>query len=238
MRLVGAMSAIVLLGVGAGARAQVASSRTNAAHYSESIRATVVTRTGATVRERRVLRDIRYTVEPRDTQLLVTADSISLVEVVNGVSRRLDVDAVIGGRWTLAGGSAKSVTDRPFVPAEVREVSDIAVAMDDFWPPAMPTMAVGAEARLGHVDWERLADSASHQRHRWKRRTGIDSVRLSGDSVPMQVSERMEESGSVASVGARAVAWRRDVRTTVVTGIRGRVVRAEVEQAINVRRDF
>ncbi len=206
--------------------------------YTESVRALVTTTSGSSRRERRIVRDARYTFVRRGDTTVVSADTIALRETSASGTRTIDVDAVIGGKWRLAHGSEMRVVERPHVPPEVAEVSDLGVAMDDFLPLAPPMLQAGAAASDGGRNWARLADSAGLHRYRWKARTQRDTIRTVGDSVPMTSAEVTEERGNMVWLRGRGpISWRREVTTTVSTRLRGRVVRAEVEQVIEVRRD-
>lgn len=208
--------------------------------YTESVRTAVISHSGSTTRERRIVRDARYTVIDSSGMMVVRADTIALTEVAAGVARQIDVDAVIGGRWVMQekGGAWRSI-DRPFVPEEVADVSDVGRAFDDFWPGTPPPLRVGAQQHVGAIEWERLADSGGSMRYTWITRQVVDTVRLVADSVPLSINEVRRESGSGAwrPGASRPFAWRRDVRTTVESEVRRRVVRSEVEQTIVVRRD-
>jgi hypothetical protein len=231
-RTVGAIA--ILLLSGATAAAQVP----DTARYTESVRAVVTTTSGASRRERRIVRDARYTMVRRADTTVVTADTIALAETGGGGTRVIDVDAVIGGKWRIVHDGGWRVTERPVVPPDVTEISDLGVAMDDFLPPPPPTIAPGAGTRVGQREWSRQADSSGARRFRWTLRTARDTLRTVGDSVPMASDELTQERGAMTwSPGRGALGWRREVRTTVTTRLRGRVVRAEVEQVIEVRRD-
>lgn len=212
-----------------------AQARPDTARYTESVRATVMTRSGASVRERRILRDARYRFASHADTTIVFADSIRLVEIERGVREAVDVDAVVGGRWLMIG---RRVVERPFVPQEVAEVSDLAVAMDDFLPPAPPTLAVGGEQQLGRIRWQRLDDSSATMRYRWAAETTRDSTIMVADSVPLRASEDRTESGVVTRLAdGRPIAWRREITSRVSSTVRGRTVHADVSQVIIVQRE-
>ncbi len=219
------------LGVAATAPAQAHPDTTR---YTESVRATVTTRSGASVRERRLFRDALYRFTAHGDTTVVFADSILLAEVEEGVRHEVDVDAVIGGRWMMVG---RRVVERPFVPQEVSEVSDVAVAMDDFLPPVPPVLTVGGEVHVGLTHWHRLDDSSATVRYRWRTTATRDSTFMVADSVPLQASEDRTESGVVTrSASGRQIAWRREIMSRVSSTVRGRTVHAEVSQVITVQR--
>ena len=212
----------------------------DSARFSESVRTTVTTRSGAAVRERRVARSATYSFRMSHDTLVATADTIALTETVDGVSRDIDVDAVIGGKWWIVTrGDGIAVVQGPFVPADIAEVSDLAVAMHDFLPPSPPRLAVNARITVGERRWTRMSDSSSVERYRWSESRRRDTNRLVADSVPLSLDEELGETLEMAWRSDRgALTWRRTVTSVTTTRVRGRVVRAEVGQVSSVRRDF
>jgi hypothetical protein len=199
--------------------------RLNGAVFLENVRTDVTSQSGTAEMVRRTVRGARFGVAVRGDTMAVTADSLALYESADGVQRTIDVDAVIGGRWTLTlaiGGNATVLT-QPFVPGEIADVSDIAMAMNDFFP-----------ATTG---WRRLADSAGLSRYHWSGQHHSDSSYVATDSVPVQASIDTKEDGDVAWDVARGpVAWSRLVETTAASRFSGRTSRAVITQRIGVRR--
>jgi hypothetical protein len=156
------------------------------AAFTEQVRTSGESHTGAADRKWATNRVARYTMSRRGDTLMVSADSLQLLETVDGVQRPVDVDAVIGARWKLLptiGGYFRAV-DQPFVPEAVAEVSDMAVAMDDFLPHRPPRFRPGQrELDAGNRHWRRLSDSAGHQRFQWTEVSRRDSSYRAGDSV-------------------------------------------------------
>jgi hypothetical protein len=209
--------------------------------FGEQVRSDVVTATGTADRHRVVVQTARYAMVARHDTLMVTADTLALSETSDNVPSTVDVDAVIGGRWLLtfdAHGTAATV-DRPFVPQEILDVSDLGRAMDDFFPPTPPPgLAVNARvADLAHRTWRRLADSAGEQRYSWTVPRHADSSYVTPDSVAISVSTDLNETGVAAWHPTRGpVAWSRRLETTATTRFAGRTLRAVVDQRIIVRR--
>ncbi len=161
----------------------------------------------------------------RGDTLVVTADSLDLRETANGVERVIDVDAVIGGRWllTLATSGAAAVIARPFVPGDIADVSDIAIAMNDFFP--VTTV------------WRRLADSSGLSRYHWSADHHSDSSYVTAGNVAVSATIDAKEEGDIAwNLGRGPVAWSRRVETTVTSRFAGRTSRAVISQRITVRR--
>ena len=157
-----------------------------------------------------------------------------------------DTDGLIGGRWAgrlAATGSVELVT-RPFMPPDLREVSDLSDALVDFLPPlpAAP-LAPGASwtDSLGLKVW-RLADSAAAPgpvaRYRWV----IESrgaLPVEADST-LRIRQQAEDEGHFAWRDDLGVlGWKR--RVTIETqlarvGRGGASHRGRVVQEIQVRR--
>lgn len=213
--------------------------RLHDAAFLEQVHTDVTTQTGTAERERRVLRIARFGIVVRGDTMVVTADSLDLRETADGVERTIDVDAVIGGRWKLMlnGDGHATVLTRPFVPGDVGDVSDLAIAMDDFFPPA-PSPATG-KPPIGGLErsWHRRDDSAGVMRYHWSEQRHRDSSYVATDSVAVRAAVDTREDGDVAWDVARGpVAWNRRVETTATSRFAGRTTRAVVAQRIAVRR--
>jgi hypothetical protein len=199
--------------------------RLNGAVFLEQVRTDVTSETGVARQMRRVARTARFGVAARGDTLVVTADSLDLRETVDGVERTIEVDAVIGGRWilTLGANGAATVTTQPFVPGDVADVSDIGIAMSDFFPVT--------------TTWRRLADSSGVSRYHWSVEHHSDSSYVTADNVPVRATIDAKEEGEVAWSPARGpVAWSRRVETTATSHFAGRTSRAVVVQRIAVHR--
>ncbi len=199
--------------------------RLNGATFVEQMRTDVTSESGLATLLRRIARTARFAVVVQGDTLVVTADSLDLRETANGVERVIDVDAVIGGRWllTLAASGAASVVTQPFVPGDVADVSDIAIAMNDFFPVA--------------TTWRRLADSAGLSRYHWSADHHSDSSYVTTGNVSVSATIDAKEEGDVAwNLGRGPVAWSRRVETTATSRFAGRTNRAVITQRITVRR--
>ncbi|MGH7592512.1 MAG: hypothetical protein ACRELE_01465 [Gemmatimonadales bacterium] len=210
------------------------------ATFLEQVHSDVITQSGRAERHRTIDRSARYTTMKHGDTLLVSADSIRLDETADGVRRAVDVDAVIGGRWTLMidPRGATSVMEAPFVPGDVADVSDLSLAMDDFFPLVPPPLQPGVRSAdsLRRV-WRRLADSAGEQRYRWSERRHHDGTTTGADSVQVEaVSEVQEDGDAVWNVARGPLGWTRHIQTTVTSRFAGRTVRAVVDQRVVVRR--
>jgi len=208
--------------------------------FIEQVTSTVVSRSGGSERKRAISRTARFGVGVSGDTIVVSGDSLALSESVGGVDRTLDASGFLGGRWRLflSNGGLPRIHHRPFVPDDLTEVSDVAAAMDDFFPRTPPVLAVNTSATdTANIRWDRLADSAGSQRYRWNLTRQYEGVRTVADTVPLQVHEVTRESGTLAWNPAGApLTWSRTIHSEVTSAIRGRTVQAVVDQRIVVQR--
>jgi hypothetical protein len=206
--------------------------------YVESSRVTVSTQSGLSESGRFIVRDLDLVASRRADTLVIQSVATRLEETTDGRTVAHNTDAFTGGRWKLLTDSAGAwrVVARPFVPDVLREVSDLAEAMHDFFP-APP--ALGADSRLRTDDgtsWQRLTDSAGHARYRWQGERTVDEAREVADSVPMRVRETRREQGSAIADARGWVAWQRRIDSESRTTLRGLAVLGVVEHRITVER--
>jgi hypothetical protein len=199
----------------------------------------IVTQSGLAERRRTVIRTAQYDVAAHSDTLVITADTVSLAQDADGTMQPVDVDALIGARWTLTlgpGGAAVAL-DSPVVPRAVADVSDIGRAMEDFFPQAPPVLVTGAEAGDGGGGkWRRLADSSGVARYHFSG-TRHANNRTRGDSVAVDSDESITETANVAWDRTRGpLAWTRHIVIIETSHFAGRTVRAQVDQQIAVRR--
>lgn len=169
-------------------------------------------------------------------------DSLTIVAETRTGRVVPDTDGLVGGRWQgiLTPSGAVALRTRPFVPEEVRTVSDLAETLLDFFPP-LPTAAIPPNASwtdsLG-LTVRRLSDSAAAARYRWTIRSRSAPV-LEADTT-VRLRQQADEEGQVAWDAVQgAASWVRDVtvETQVMQGPRGgRAYRGRVAQQIAVRR--
>ncbi len=208
--------------------------------FIEQITSNVTTRTGTAERHRAIARTARLGVTLAGDTIIVSGDSLALSESADGVDRALDASGFLGGRWQLllSGNGAAQVFARPFVPDDITEVSDVAAAMDDFFPPTPPALAVNASATdTARTRWDRLPDSAGSQRYQWNLTRQHEGTRAVADTVPLQVHEVTRESGMLVwNAAGSPLAWTRLIHSEVTSAIRGRTVQAVIDQRITVQR--
>ncbi|MES2123562.1 MAG: hypothetical protein V4503_02620 [Gemmatimonadota bacterium] len=208
--------------------------------FTERIRSEVNTRVATATSHRLVARDARFTVHVRGDSVMVSADSLVLSELVDGEQRALDTDGFVGGRYHLRIDSVgrAHLLERPFVPDDLIEVSDLSRAMDDFFPPLPPVLAPGGEGTdsTGRR-WHRLTDSAGVQRFRWTAEREHDGTRHVADSVQTQVSESVHETSTLSWSPLRGpMRWSRRIESELTSRLRGQTIRASVVQRIDVNR--
>ena len=166
------------------------------------------------------------------TPLRFTAWYDSLVVWYDATEGRLvpETDGLVGGRWegTISPTGDVALASRPFMPPELRAISDLSDALLDFFPPLAPVTIVPGRAwtdSLG-LTINRLADStarpASLQRYQWR----IDSRSappLEADSTA-RLRQRATDEGVLAwSPMAGPLTWSRTV--TIDTDVSGPGVR-------------
>ena len=174
-------------------------------------------------------------------------DSLEITHDGRDGPLRPDTDGLIGGRWRgrMAAHGEVSLEERPFIPPELRAVSDLSDAMLDFFPP-LPTVALPPRGRwsdsLG-LEVERLSDSAASgetvQRYRWQIRGAGGPLPLDGDTT-VRLRQEIRDEGVLAWSSTRGpLGWRREIVVEAQLGAaRGprSPVQSRVTQSVTVRR--
>ena len=208
--------------------------------FLEQVTSNVTSRTGTAERKRTISRTARYGVSVSGDTVVVSGDSLTLSETADGSDRLFDTGGFIGGRWRLflSATGVAAVHFRPFVPDDITEASDVAAAMDDFFPRTPPVLAINAGATdTAGTRWDRLTDSAGVERYHWSATRQHEGVRMVADTVPLQLHEVTRESGTLTwSPAGAPLAWSRLIHSEVTSAIRGRTVQAVVDQRITVQR--
>jgi hypothetical protein len=165
-------------------------------------------------------------------------DRLAVWRVVAGDSIAAATDGILGGRFrgTLRGDGRYAAWRRPFVPDEVRELSDVGAALEDFFPPLpLRALQVGEEWRAGDtLGVQRLADSASVERYRVQRTVEGRVAPPPGDTLTPAFDRIIAERGTLAwhpSRGPLRYDRRAEVEVLVAAGGSvKRAVRTRVEQ--------
>ncbi len=230
----GMRGVIVLLAVFAALTSPLAAQH----RYVESLRTSVTSRSGMAESGRFIVRDVTYLRSQRGDTMVMQAVAARLAETAEGATVLHDTDGFTGGRWKLVPGEAGAwrLVTRPFVPADLLEVSDLAAAMDDFFPvPPVLTPGTSVEDTAG-TRWDRLVDSAGAARYRWSGSHEVDEFRTVADSVALRVRGMNREDGSGVWQAAGPVSWQRRIDTESRATLRGVAVLVIVEHRITVAR--
>jgi hypothetical protein len=156
-----------------------------------------------------------------------------------------DTDGLIGGRWRgrLDGLGAAALDQRPFMPPEVLQASDLSDLFADFLPPLAPgPLEVGARWRdTAGLEIERLPDSTSGParvaRYHWR---AVTVGAPAGADSGIRVDERVVDDGVVAWTDLEGpVHWARaiEIESSIARGGGVRTpLRTRVMQRITVSR--
>ena len=219
--------------------------------FVEEVRTTVDARRGMQSSQekgfRRGLLQVRASPAEKGLAFESWYDSLSVDYTTSQGKVSPDTDGLVGGRWTgtiLPHGQA-SLVDRPFIPPELAQVSDLSDEMVDFFPPlATVGLAVGKEwsDSLG-LEVERLRDSTGAGerllRFRWR-------ITSHGGGTPavvdtsVRLRQDIEDEGVLAWSPSRGpLGWRREIQvdTRVAASRRGGTpAEGRVTQVVIVRR--
>ncbi len=221
------------------------------AAFVEEVRTTVDARRGLESWQergtRRGLLQVRAAAGAKGIDLEAWYDSLAVEYTRPEGTVSPDTDGLVGGRWrgTLQPHGEVSLGDRPFIPPELLQVSDLSDQLLDFFPP-LATMALAPGGRwtdsLGLVV-ERLRDSVSGgerlQRYSWRitRQAGAGPE---GIDSTVRLRQQIEDEGTLAWSDTRGpVTWRREIAVSARVGAshrRGTPIEGRVKQLVTVRR--
>ena len=224
------------------------------AQFLETSLTTIVTHTSRRNREQTVERrgvwQFRAEAENGGVALTGWLDSLVLLRRSPETTIRPDTDGLIGGRYRgdLRPGGKYLARVQPFVPGDVGEVSDMAHALDDFFPelPVTPLHPGEAWADTSGLRIRRLADSALSgvplYRYALEATRKTRSVPVKYDTVPLVLDQISRERGTFVwhpTLGLVSRDRTIVVETTVpASRAVPEPVRARVEQHIRVHRDL
>jgi len=215
-------------------------SHLDGAIFSEELRSEVRTESATATQVRTILRRATYSVALRRDTLLVTADTVWLHEDAEGAARDIDVDPVIGARWKLLIDPRGTVivADAPVVTRDIADVSDVSLAMNDFFPLAPPSIAVRGTFRDSTgLAWRRLADSSGSRRYHLSQAPHTVTTHSVADSVAINSTEDITEDGDLVWDPVRGpIAWTRHITSVVTSRFASRALRAAADQHITIRR--
>lgn len=222
------------------------------ARYRQEVRSTISLEGGRMRSRETGLRagTLTLAAAAKDSLIAVEAwfDSLVAWREGNGEHIAPETDGVIGGRFhgllTPSGGF--TLTDAPWVPDDLAEITELSEALGDLFPP-LPgkRLAPGESWRDGFgAAFLRVPDETVRgrrvERYRLARSAEREEVRLLPDSSEVR-AHRVERESGVFSWSAElgVVRWERDV-TVEVTVPQGGVVkepfRTRIEQAVVVER--
>lgn len=149
------------------------------ARFQETVRSDLTLQTAGRTAGAKSGRDshlvIAIAAAPTQPEMLLVAwfDSLTIWRSAGGSRLEPDASGVLGGRYrgVLLPNGSLSMQVSPFVPAQVREVTDLAGALDDVFPRLPPrVLQAGEEWRSGDtLAIKRLSDSAALQRYHLQR---------------------------------------------------------------------
>jgi hypothetical protein len=177
-------------------------------------------------------------------QLLAWYDLLAVWRLAAGDSIAPDTDGVLGGRFrgALSGEGRYVGAERPFVPDPVRELSDVAGALDDLLPPLPPRLLQVGEAfrASDSLGIQRLADSAGLQRYRVEREVAGRVPPAAGDTLTPPFDRSVRDVGAYSwhpDQGLQRFERRLDMEVMVPQGgAVKRAVRSEVAQRVTLVR--
>jgi hypothetical protein len=196
---------------------------------------------------RRGLLQVRANPDPKGLAFEAWYDSLTVDYTRRDGKVTPDTDGLIGGRWsgTMLPHGQASLLERPFMPPELGEVSDLSDEMLDFFPPlATAVLAPGASwtDSLG-LDVERLRDSSASGdrvlRFRW-RITSQGGAPPAVVDTSVRLRQEIEDEGTLAWSETRGpLSWRREIVVTTRVGANrrgGTPTEGRVTQLVTVRR--
>jgi hypothetical protein len=174
-------------------------------------------------------------------------DSLALRRRSAGQEVVADTDGLIGGRYRglLSPGGEYVEHARPFVPDEVAELADLSTAAGDLLPPLPPrALQPGESWTDSALTLTRLPDTLVVGRpllhFRLASRAEVRETIPRGDTVPIRVSQTVEEEGDIYWSPASGLVRRLraiTIEATVPSGGRVRQpVRSRVEQRVELTR--
>jgi len=229
-------------------------SQLNCARFRESSESEILTQTGGRTQEQTAGRTAvwRFRGTPAVDEVRVEGwlDSLALWRGSKESTVRPDTDGLLGGRYrgTLSGVGRYVSQAQPFVPDEVAEVANMAIALDDFFPPLPPRPLRPGQAWTDSsgVTLRRMADSGMSgvplYRFEVEARHETRTAPTTADTTRLRLRQvSQEQSTFVWHPSLGLVRWNRRIviDASVLPGRAVRqAVRSKVEQRITVTRDL
>jgi hypothetical protein len=229
-------------------------SQLNCARFLESSESDILTQTGGRTQAQTAGRTgvWRFRGTPAVDEVRVEGwlDSLALWRGSKESTVRPDTDGLLGGRYrgTLSGVGRYVSQVQPFVPDEVAEVANMAIALNDFFPPLPPRPLRPGQAwsDSSGVTLRRMADSGMSgvplYRFEVEARHETRSAPTQRDTARLRLRQvSQERSHFVWHPSLGLVRWDRliVIDASVLPGRAVRQsVRSKVEQRITVARDL
>jgi hypothetical protein len=221
------------------------------ARFAETSRSEIVTSTPRASGEGAADRAAVWQLRARDSAGAVALegwyDSLALRRHTPAGDLIPDTDGLIGGRYRgrLDPTGRYASAARPFIPDEVAEVADLSAALDDLLPPLPPGPLRPGETWQGDgVTIARLADTMVQGRVLLQfsvdvRRRATEATPR-GDTIPVALTQRMTEQGTVLWDPALGlVTRRREIQVEISIPAGGRIrapVRSRIVQHVTLTR--
>lgn len=218
------------------------------ARFLESARSELRTESGGRVREVTSERvgawSFRAAPAKAGVRLEAWLDSLSIRQHTGDTTLVPDTDGLIGGRYrgVLLGSGVYRGEVGPFVPDEVAEVTDLASAVDDLFPPLPQRELRPGEAWADSAGLRiaRLPDSTGLRRYSLQIRREQREAIPKGDTLPVALRQTIVEDGRIVwdrTVGLMERTRSIAVETTIPANRRiRRPVRSRLTQTITLSR--
>ncbi|MEO8449729.1 MAG: hypothetical protein ABI647_08070 [Gemmatimonadota bacterium] len=223
--------------------------RFRCAAFAEVVRSTIRSQTGRIVVEDTASREGILVVRRVGTDSIEAwYDSLTVWRAGEGVRETPETDGVIGGRFrgALSPDGRYTAAVRPFVPDELLDVTDVGVALDEFFP-RLPPVALEKDReardttgwrirRTGDVSLGRI----KVRRYEWKAVRAGNRRHELDDTLGVGMDERSEEAGSIVwHPDEGPLSWTKTITVTAKIPTQGtlkRNVYSRVVQQITVTR--
>lgn len=185
------------------------------ARFGETVRTSLTLQTGGRTASATSGRSSELTFAVRDgavqpvLQVVAWFDSLVVWRSAAGMRVEPDASGVLGGRYRaeLLPDGTMTTSTVPFVPQEVREVTDLAGVLDDMLPRLPPrVLQSGEEWRSGDtLAIKRLSDSAGTQRYRVQLLREGPVPPPPGDTLSPTYTRQLDDRGIAVWLPSRGV---------------------------------
>jgi hypothetical protein len=189
------------------------------ARFRQSVETSLRVESGNRVMRQGSGRSGLLVVTARDTVggLLIESwfDSLMVWRAEPTGKRLVDTDGVIGGRFLglLDSAGRYRRIDAPYIPGEIAEITNLAAALDDFFPPVPATSLDVGQRWQDSTGWiiSRQSDQKNLQRYRMLGHRTLHS-RLGGDSLADTAQQVERETAQMLwDLSAGLMRWERSI---------------------------